>query len=582
MKSGGNKIIGNWIGPETWSRIHVGASNQKYNAYSLSSGIEIWSSGNVIEKNRIGGAENGIWIIHVGGGNSVIRYNFIGLGYQHWYTDLNWVPRPNGVGILVNGPGNIIEHNIIAGNNSHGIEVHQAKDNYIGNNEIGAWSQGRPFWCGDDKGDLCGSGTLAYEHEKRLDNGGDGIYVHGSCDNTRIGKPSTIELKGRNYIADNKGYGIRLSFSKDCVIGNNKISRNSSGGIFIDTARRTTIGSELSPNIIVGSGGKGGLILSNSQETLVEGNLIGVNESGGKHGNSGNGINLEDGSYDNTINKNHIENNGRNGVMVTEGAHENLISANWIGNNLHNGVVLDGSDLPGANPATKNYVEGNLIGLKWTGSDLDENSLAPNMQSGIWIGGEQNTIGGLNKADGNLIVANNSYGILVEFGKNNQILNNLIGTDGIHSWGNKQGGIQLFGAYNYLSLNEIAYNGSSTSLAGGINILGEPGNFVIQNEIYKNFGKGIASQPSKYVTPLPDFSLFEPGQVLGHTCSGCRVQIFSDDEDEGRIFEGFAETNKLGIFSFKADSGSFKGPNLTAIATDVNNDLNSSEFAKAP
>ncbi len=66
------------------------------------------------------------------------------------------------------------------------------------------------------------------------------------------------------------------------------------------------------------------------------------------------------------------------------------------------------------------------------------------------------------------------------------------------------------------------------------------------------------------------------GPVHGTTCPSCFVDVFSDDAGDGRIFEGTAQADNIGIWTF---TGLFAGPYVTAIATDA--DGNSSEFSAA-
>jgi hypothetical protein len=64
--------------------------------------------------------------------------------------------------------------------------------------------------------------------------------------------------------------------------------------------------------------------------------------------------------------------------------------------------------------------------------------------------------------------------------------------------------------------------------------------------------------------------------ITGTACAGCTVEIFSDAEDEGRIFEGTAVADASGNFTFTR-AGLLTGPNITATATDHKG--NTSEFS---
>jgi PKD repeat protein len=56
--------------------------------------------------------------------------------------------------------------------------------------------------------------------------------------------------------------------------------------------------------------------------------------------------------------------------------------------------------------------------------------------------------------------------------------------------------------------------------------------------------------------------------VVGTACPGCAVEIFSDDGDEGRVYEATTTVEPEGYFSW---SGTVNGPNVTATARDGNN-----------
>jgi len=62
--------------------------------------------------------------------------------------------------------------------------------------------------------------------------------------------------------------------------------------------------------------------------------------------------------------------------------------------------------------------------------------------------------------------------------------------------------------------------------------------------------------------------------VMGTACANCTIDIYSDDADEGRVYEGSTTANGIGNWSF---SRSLEGPNVTATATDA--DGNTSEFS---
>ena len=68
----------------------------------------------------------------------------------------------------------------------------------------------------------------------------------------------------------------------------------------------------------------------------------------------------------------------------------------------------------------------------------------------------------------------------------------------------------------------------------------------------------------------------QTGTVSGTACANCIVEIFSDNGDEGAIFEGWILADENSSFTFEKGA-SLAGPFLTATATDA--DGNTSEFS---
>jgi parallel beta-helix repeat protein len=193
------------------------------------------------------------------------------------------------------------------------------------------------------------------------------------------------------------------------------------------------------------------------------------------------------------------------------------------------------------------------------------------------IGGDRNSGAGPT-GRGNM-TSSNDFGIgLWDFAANNIVLGNLVGTDssGEQALGNLSSGVWITegGRDNVIGPdNIIAYNGRC-----GIGVEDSLGNTITQNSIYDNQGSGICRLGGEtvLVTPLIiDFDL-SSGLVSGMTCASCGVEIFSDEDDEGAIYEGWTTANDTGVFTFTGDV-SFTGPNLIATTTDLKG--NTSQFS---
>jgi len=129
------------------------------------------------------------------------------------------------------------------------------------------------------------------------------------------------------------------------------------------------------------------------------------------------------------------------GIRITN-AYDNLIGGNSVEHrNILSGNLDDGVEINGTS-AYDNVIRGNLIGIGANGST----NLA-NGDDGVAIrnGAYQNTIGGLNSGEGNVISFNSDEGILIDVSSNNSIIGNSIGTDltGELNCGNNGHGIYI-------------------------------------------------------------------------------------------------------------------------------------------
>lgn len=147
---------------------------------------------------------------------------------------------------------------------------------------------------------------------------------------------------------------------------------------------------------------------------------------------------------------------------------------------------------------------------------------------------------------------------------------NKIGTDGTHNWGNSLNGIYILQSEDtYIWSNKVAYNNpSSTNNNGGIVISGNLAinNTITVSSIYENGGEGIDLLGGANLPISSPVIVREGVKISGTTCSNCIVEIFSDAQNEGRFFEGYAQVDAAGTFSWTED---FQGQFLTATATDL-------------
>ena len=331
-----------------------------------------------------------------------------------------------------------------------------------------------------------------------LGNGG-GVWIYNS-DNNTIGGSTPGDL---NVISGNDGRGVRIgeNATGNTVSGNN-IGTNAKGtleigntleGVYIEQGSQdNTIGGTMivNSNIISGNGGDGISILSNSTGNIISGNYIGIDVYGSNAlGNNDSGVRIEGGAHHNFVGgntdgeRNIISSNGSNGVIVSgSGTYENTISGNYIGTdvsgskalgNIDSGVYIKAgafNNLIGGNTdGERNIISsngsngvsvsgsgtnGNTISGNYIGTDSIGTSPLGNAYSGVYIfiGAQNNTIGGSTVGELNVISGNDGHGVILNGSDitGNTVIGNYIGTDtnGTSALANASSGIFIYGGAN--------------------------------------------------------------------------------------------------------------------------------------
>lgn len=243
------------------------------------------------------------------------------------------------------------------------------------------------------------------------------------------------------------------------------------------------------------------------------------------------------------------------------------------------GIVTTGGWFQGLQVVSVSGVR--VMGLQFT-----------NFSVGIAISGKStnNIIGGDRSVgdgpwgQGNSFV-NNGTGIDIAASKTtlNTITGNLFGTDGSQNEDLKNfgPGIRIWEGTHDNTIgpdNIIAYN-----VGRGIDIIGQytVRNTITQNSIHSNGGIALLIDwhlRNNFRLLVPTISTFDlqNGKISGTACAGCTVEIFSDNQDEGAIYEGMTTADSSGVFTFERGTP-FTGPNLTATVTDTEG--NTSQFS---
>ena len=262
------------------------------------------------------------------------------------------------------------------------------------------------------------------------------------------------------------------------------------------------------------------------------------------------------------------------------------------------GIEIDGTTL----------VERGVTGLRLDSSVTVRGLIVNHCQYGIWVDGAQARIENCyigtdatgnsakpNGADGvllahaasgaviqgNLLSGNGGDGLHMagEATTGNTVRNNRIGTraDGTGALPNGYRGVRLHAGAHDNTIgpdNVIAFN-----LWEGVLVEGDVtrGNTVSRNPIHSNGDRGIrlTGGANGGLAP-PLITNASVSQVSGTVCPDCLVEVFSDDADQGAIYEGTATANTAGDWTF-TQPGGLKGPYVTATATEAQG--NTSEFA---
>ena len=119
--------------------------------------------------------------------------------------------------------------------------------------------------------------------------------------------------------------------------------------------------------------------------------------------------------------------------------------------------------------------------------------------------------------------------------------------------------------------NDIADNNS------GIMVNQGTFNTLRANAVTGNHTVGIQlGDGGNQMLAAPVITFCNKRSVSGTACTGCLVDIFSDMNDQGAIYEGSTMTDSSGAFTFSM-SAAMSGPKITATATDSQG--NSSGFS---
>lgn len=327
----GNSVCSCWSGV---------APNGVTSSPHVKQGVQIsgGAHGNTIGPDNVlsGNPEYGVWISGASTHSNIVRGNRIG-------TDASGsAALANGIGgVIVTdaahdnviGGGNVISGNINAGIWLTGSGVN---DNEVSGNSIG----------------LNAAGNTA------LPNSFVGMYVTGGAKNNLI--------KG-NILSGNPAEGIRIADlgSTGNRVESNLIGTNAAGtaavpnGFAGATIFGKASGNTIAGNVIAGNGNYGVVVGdAQSDDNVVDSNLIGILRNGAALGNGFAGVSFSNGSKDSVASNNIIRYNGTYGIALFEPSVTNGhgFTMNSISDNGFKGIFIGTANRAQPAPAVSSAV----------------------------------------------------------------------------------------------------------------------------------------------------------------------------------------------------------------------------------
>jgi len=412
-------------------------------------------------------------------------------------------------------------------------------------------------------------------------NGVSGVVIGGrdaeTIGNIISGNLIGTDLSGKAVISNRRGVALQGCASYNMIGGTTASERNIISG--------NDIGVEINQKCVNGN--------------VIAGNYIGTDISGMRPlGNREYGVVIWDGPDGNIVGgagpgEGNLISGNPNGAMIAGiDTNHNAVIGNWIGTDATgtqalgngSGILLYG---PGYNRVERNVISGNagtaivvgdgqaLILGNFIGTDTSGTQPLGN-GVGIGLSGRHTFVGGTTALERNAI-ADNHVGIDVNTAgtEYNWIAGNAIGTNttGTLALGNGEMGVRMrdYAAHTFIQGNTIAFNRGEwgkVGNVGGVYVEHSLYNAIRRNSIHNNIGVGIVlGEGGNSLLPAPVLTHVTTTTVSGTAGPGCTVEVFSDAEDEGRVYEGSTVADASGVFTFNK-AGRLTGPYVTATATD--------------
>jgi CSLREA domain-containing protein len=564
-------------------------------------GITILADNVIVQGNYIGILSDGTTALGNGGAGLRVETGATGalIGGDSFLPGVRNVISGNVFGIVVESDGNTIQGNYIGTNDLANDEVPNTSDGILvtgTGNTIGGLdffrrnlvSGNGSGGAGDSNIEIVGNNnTLTFNDvgtnnagTEALVNGGDGIILSGSG-NTVGGSTD----RG-NLIAGNDA-GVLINGDGNVVLGN-RIGTNFDGtspignsiGVYIFGGGNTIGDTGTDEGNIISGNGTGIEIdgTGNGSNNVIQSNLIGLAGDGSSPiGNSGAGIFISTLATNNLIGgtdagaRNVISFNA-DGIVLESGG--NTVQGNYIGldtsgttaaGNTNDGIRIssDGNTIGGATAAARNVIAGNgqdgdpgdeqieitgssnIVRGNYIGTDASGLNGLFSSDTGIFLGGTDNTAGGDGPGEGNLI-AGHDFNI-VAGGTGHTIQGNLIGTD-------VSGNASIFSGSGIFSFASDSTIGGTT--AGARNVIA---GHIVRGIVINGSGGGGANNliQGNYIglgadgaTDLGngngvEINVGASGNTVGGTTAGARNVIAGNTSNGVAIASAGTENNTI-------------------------------------
>lgn len=409
------------------------------------------------------------------------------------------------------------------------------------------------------------------------------LFSAGSADGLSFsGSAATLSVVSALSIVGFPGDGIQVAFGADTLtIHRNYIGIRPDGttdgngghGVYIASTDSHIIGKARTPQNdafsglgnVVSANGLSGIRLESSTLNRVNGNLIGIRQSGsGDRGNGQYGIHLSGSS--NTLGDfvisesagNYLAGNDLGSILVI--GDQNVLVSNSLGigetgSFIHSeldGIVIDGdNNTIGQSGSGGNRIvehDGSAIRLGKTGSSADSNLV------------RNNRIGN-SGAISPLLYSANGAGINVVNGDGNHIhQNHVINSIGNADLGLIGIGINVLGSFNTINGNRVGFFpilfgiSAEPNINSGIftegtgNIIGT---FDFPNQVGGNQGRGIGAWGNNNHVSYNFVGVTDDFELIGNDNEGIQVQNGSGNVVSHNIVGG----NARGIGTFAIENG---------------------------